>query len=343
MSERWGHILCALVIAAVALWVPVSTASDEVRSCDAGLSLAGMAHSLERIDRAVLDTDRRLAVAEAEALHAALPCLDRPVDRPLLARFAARQALLAFWEQDEIWVIRWGTLAQTTAPVEWDDAYKSLARMIDNAPTPPTGGDPEGTLAAPKHGVVLLDGLPLTRPLALAESPHLVQVLDRKGRVVDAFWQDGAAFPHRVLGPRGDPEPLPREWAQATTGPDALVPSPEPSAEVDAPAVVVQPPPPAAKPSRRANPAAVGLLAGGGALALGGTAAALATWRIAIDERQPIGHDTASTLRTANVAGWSAGGVGLSLGLVGAVVQIRASHGLGVGLGPGGIVVGSRF
>jgi hypothetical protein len=99
----------------------------------------------------------------------------------------------------------------------------------------------------PKKATLFMSGRFVTRPTVPVETPLLVQVADRKGRVLFSWWQDGAAFPEERLLAGGPPLSQPSWWETASHGRSMERPTqaPEPVAKALEP--VAKAPEPVAK------------------------------------------------------------------------------------------------
>ena len=135
-----------------------------------------------------------------------LRCLPTPVDPKALARFARTMSVLGFYGQDEFAAIRYGLMQRAAYPdLPYDDSlpeghpYRDLMEMTDD----PISGSASEALVVPRNGRFLMNGHEVEGASAWAEVPQFVQVVDKEGVVLDAYWQDGAAFPPRWIGAGG--------------------------------------------------------------------------------------------------------------------------------------------
>ncbi len=159
-----------------------------------------------------------------------VPCLDRIVLPSYLGRYARQQALVAFYEQDEITAVRWGMLQRYAAPnMAWPADFSEdhpLREILDFADEPALSGPENAGLSFPKKGAVFMNGRLLTEPKARAEVPNLIQVADKSGLILSQFWQDGAAFSDETLGEVGSVPELPK-WFVAEDDAVASVSKPD--------------------------------------------------------------------------------------------------------------------
>jgi hypothetical protein len=151
-------------------------------------------------------------------------------------------AVVAFYAADEDERISWSWLARdTVGGAPWPDDLSVPDRFFELAlPERPMVELDDRQLVVAKKGGVLLDGRPLARPVARSGVVHLVQVIDKKGAVVDGSLQLGADFAEVLL-----------EDGSEAVAIDHL-PSPPPPLPLPDPDAVVDAPPP--EPSPEANP-----------------------------------------------------------------------------------------
>jgi hypothetical protein len=184
-------------------WVFLTLAAFGQEEVCEPLSAGQLGNLLEQADQqfAELTTHRARQVLDVTTKR--LPCLTSPIEPSAFARYAKQLAFLGFLDQDEIEVTRWLSAANyadaTAAFPEGLVEGHPLVAHAEGTDVPELGGPTDQFLWPPPHGVVLLDGRAITLPLAPIETPGLVQVFDVKGRLVEGFWVDGAAFPERWL------------------------------------------------------------------------------------------------------------------------------------------------
>lgn len=146
---------------------------------------------------------RGAVVGRLDEVGEELTCLDHAADRVQLARFAQLRAIAAFFSQDEPEYTRWVRAARLAAPaLDWpQDTPVPLVQLEDEQELERV---PDAYFSLEGRGrAVVSNGRPLLAPEAIADTPHLLQVLDRTGRVVRAEWIDGALFPEDLLGGDG--------------------------------------------------------------------------------------------------------------------------------------------
>jgi hypothetical protein len=185
------------------------------------------------------------------ATHKELLCLDVVANPAYVARFGRQLALAFFFDQDDDAVRRWGLMSRyADAELAWPSSVPMPLRDAIEQLEDPISGHPEGMgLLVPKKGGLFWNGRPLADAQAPAEVPGLVQVGDAKGIIVDAYWQDGAAFPARVLVAGGGPVEAPKWWTPAVATVASAPVTPQPAPVVDQPPpppAPVEPPPPVA-------------------------------------------------------------------------------------------------
>jgi hypothetical protein len=189
------------------------------QDCNA-LDRAVFARGLDQVDDAFEAGEPRRAAALLDIVHQRAPCLVEPASAGAMARYAVLRAVAASMEQDQAWMERWVRAAL------WADPHHSWPEYV--GPTHPVRTlevetaslrvvGPTGVgLAPPEGGAVLLSGVLVERPRVPPEVPVLRQVFDHEVELVEAGWQDGAAFPDTLLR-EGAPEvPEPEWWAGGT-------------------------------------------------------------------------------------------------------------------------------
>ena len=75
-------------------------------------------------------------------------------------------------------------------------------KSLEEGPPSIVGPDDQGWLF-PKKGAVFVNGHLSMVPEAPTEVPIFVQFADKKGEIVKAYWQDGAAFKSEDIGEVG--------------------------------------------------------------------------------------------------------------------------------------------
>jgi len=162
------------------------------------------------------NADAALAEFELEKYRALLadiqdllPCTFDRIHPNFITRYARQMAMSYFLDQDEMTMAQWGTLASANAEMAWPPSLEDETHPFRDALAfieEPWLNGPEGAgLNPPKGGAIYLDGVMLNKAMANAETPHFVQLLDKRGLVLESFWQDGSGFAHRLL--KADPTP----------------------------------------------------------------------------------------------------------------------------------------
>lgn len=186
---------CAGVFA-VMLALPAQ-AQDE--GCTSDYPLNDFIHTLNSVDTKIAAFDVEGARVELGVAQLRLTCTSEPVHPNLLARFAREQAYTAFLDQDEDMMLRWQSLAlggEAPWVVDEEHPFRSTLNDTEKAPL----GGPEGAfLNVPKGGGILLNGRLIDKPLAPIDGPNFVQVFDKSGQRLDAYWQEGGVFPMNYL------------------------------------------------------------------------------------------------------------------------------------------------
>ena len=155
------------------------------------------------------DEARRLL----SATHRNLICLDERADPLGIARLGRQLALTFFFDQDEDAMRRWSMMSRKLAPeLPWyadmgeDHPFRSQFNEFEIADM----AGPDATLIPPKNGGVFWNGSFVDQPQAPMEMPALVQLADKGGLWIETWWQDGSAWPERVLGEPGDAPKTPK-------------------------------------------------------------------------------------------------------------------------------------
>ncbi len=165
--------------------------------CDAAYTHDDWSHDMADVDASMAALKLHDAAVTLAQTRDQLPCLDTVAQRAHLDRFALQMSTLYFYQSEEDSAVRWANL-MSTRPAE--APVPAWAEMLDFHDAPVIGGPVEASVVAPRGGAVHMDGERLTAPRAAAEVPHLVQLTDRRGEVLDAWWQDGARFRPDLLG-----------------------------------------------------------------------------------------------------------------------------------------------
>ncbi len=205
-------------------------AQDE--ACPGKLAVAEVSEVLQAVQGALGSLDGDRASSLLEEVHGLARCLGEVVPPEVLGTYAANRSVVSFYEQDFEEARRWALLAVATTGMATAGSVVGPERWwVDYGGVTPEVGAVDGGPAPPAGGLLVVDGRALTAPAAAVATPHLLQVLDRKGRVVTTRWIDGTAFPADVLtgGALGDP---PRWWTEppgmsvVTVSPTAPPPTP---------------------------------------------------------------------------------------------------------------------
>jgi len=212
------HRLPLLVVGLLGLCAP-AVAQEE--ACPADANVAQLREQIDTATRALTEANlasARPALSRAQFLFV---CVPEPADSADLAQFARQMAFLYFYKQDEFSATSWGLLSRyADRKLPWPadilptHPFRELLEQVEDTPM---GGPAALGLLPPKGGGIFLDGRLITEPRANAEVPHLVQVFDKKGALVKAYWQEGAVFSGDLLSSETTP-PKPPKWYDAATG-----------------------------------------------------------------------------------------------------------------------------
>ena len=293
------------VVAALAL-AAASPAHAQEKLCAGTYTHPELLASMDQADAYMRDLKLKEARVTLYAARELVPCLDTIVKTSYLGRFTRQIALLEFLSQDEDAAARWAALSQAFTPtLPWpadipaDHPFRELAQ--GGEPLQQTGPTDKGFIV-PKGGGAFVNGVLVTVPLAWADAQNVFQVADGEGRLVSAYWIDGAGFLDSSLGPVTKPLKPPKWWVpeapEAVTsmvlplvfgepvpvegdGEDgepavATVDPPPPVTDPVLPPEPVAPAPPLPERTTRSGPSIALLGAGGGAAILAGTLYAVA-------------------------------------------------------------------
>ena len=224
------------------LWLTLAWAQEE--PCGGVLPVEELHVALDATEEALaelqVDRDDRILDDVIDVLR----CIGTPLEPSDLGRLARHVSLVAFYDADQAELRSWTWLERDTVGGSWPsdvlpvpDTFHALRAELSEPPMVTA----EGGWLAPKKGAVWLDGRPSEGPTARSEVPHLLQMLDKKGRVTWSGWMVGSDAPEQWFDPQGGPVEVPR-WASAPPPPapwdDAVVVVDEPVEvpDVDEPA-----------------------------------------------------------------------------------------------------------
>ena len=213
--------------------------------CTSATDPGALASTLEQSESALGSGELDAARDHLRAVHRDLLCLDETVDPALLGRLGHQLAVAFFFDQDEIAMHRWLRSARSSAGADWPDFIPEDHPMRAGAEDVELHyAGPQLGYLAPKKGGVFLQGAFSATPTAPVETPVFVQVADRKGRVVQAWWQDGAAFPEDTLAEDSGPLRPPKWWtppsdaSAPSVSKEVVEPMPTPAVAAEQPPVV---------------------------------------------------------------------------------------------------------
>jgi hypothetical protein len=196
-----------------------SRALAQESNCATIYTSAELDTAIDEAQRLLDNADITRAGSVLRKTRDVIPCLETLAERERLGRFGRLMALVSFYEQDEVQATRWGRMFVLTAPdMGWGDLPEGhpLVQLIEDAGLPVIGGPTDQDLVVPKKGAVFMNGSIVFEPEAHAEVPYLVQVFNKNGWPVDSFWQDGSAFPDRLLSSEVEAPKAPSFYDEAT-------------------------------------------------------------------------------------------------------------------------------
>ncbi|HHO49544.1 MAG TPA: hypothetical protein ENK18_01435 [Deltaproteobacteria bacterium] len=211
----------------------LSSARAQVQACPGPFTLEEWSEAMDEVDVELIALNGTRAAHLLEDILGELRCLDEIVSPEVLGRLARQVALVTFYDQDPEELVPWALLARRTlGAAPWPDALPAPAyfhELMASEPQPQPEGPGDRGLAPPRGGGMLIDGFLALQPQAAARARHLVQVADRRGRVLETWWQRGGRFPETWLGEPGVSLDVPR-WYEAPPEPlEPPIPVPAPS------------------------------------------------------------------------------------------------------------------
>ncbi len=177
---------------------------------------------MNTVDVSMGSLDLAAASATLDTVRGRVRCLNAVVSPGHMARFSRQISLLFYFLQDTENANAWAMTSKTSAPdLPWPDALDAshpFHAQVDAVPMPEQTG-PEGHYyIVPKKGAVFANGRIQSTPVSFAETPALFQVTDKRGNLVNAWWQDGVAFPSSVVTTDGSVLSATKWWE----GPDPM-------------------------------------------------------------------------------------------------------------------------
>lgn len=218
----------------MSLLILIGPALAQEEVCAGTLPTAEWREAMDAVDEALAALDGARADRVLDDIVHELRCLGELAEPADLGRLARQVSLVAFWQQDNEEMQTWGLLARKTlGGTPWPEAlpvpdrYFELMDAVDlPTPTLQTGRGVD----APGGGALLLDGWQVGEPASEAMTQHLLQVADKKGRVLSTEWMDGTRWPEVRLS--DDPSPLEAPtWYVAPPAPPPWSPERPPVSE----------------------------------------------------------------------------------------------------------------
>jgi len=223
----------------VIVWL-LAIAWGQEESCSGVLPVEELHVALDATEEALGDLQVDRADRILDDIVGVMRCIGSPLAPDDLGRLAQQVALVAFYDADQAELRSWTWLERDTVGGAWPDDLFSVPATFHPmraALSEPPLVVADGGWLPPKRGAVLVDGRPSASPEARSEVPHLLQMLDKKGRVVWSGWMVGADAPERWLDEAGGPVDVPR-WVDVPPEPapwDDGVAAVDPPVDPDAP------------------------------------------------------------------------------------------------------------
>jgi len=231
------------VAGAAVMWLalaPPAWAQEE--ACGGVLREEELHDALDAAEAALVELNVDRADRILDDVVGVLRCVAAPLSPDDLGRLARPLAVVAFYDADPEELRSWTWLERDTVGGAWPEAalpvppaFHALRAELSEPPLVRA----EGGWLPPKKGAVLVDGRPSVWPEARSEVPHLLQMVDKKGRVVWSGWMLGADAPERWIDPSGGAVEVPRwvvsppppaPWGDGVASADP-VPDPNPPEE----------------------------------------------------------------------------------------------------------------
>jgi hypothetical protein len=201
------------------IWLVLTQAWALDASCEESYDVNNIVEGMNAVED-LLVLERYQEVTETlGSMKGAMPCSVDRLHPAHIARFARLMAIDAFHEQDDFSMVRWGRLS-SVARSPWPDGYgpdHAVREALSYVELPEDVRPPGQVVRPPSGGGMLVDGRLLQTPEVPGEMPHFVQIVDRTGWVVSAYWQDGGLFPPDWIGGGSKVASLPR-WYREPTG-----------------------------------------------------------------------------------------------------------------------------
>ena len=200
----------AAVIALVLCAAPVANA----QTCEP-YSHADWLADMNAVDTSMGSLDLIAASARLDTVRGRVRCLNGIAEPGHLARFSRQISLLFYFSQDTENANAWAMTSKTSADLPWPDSLgpsHPFHMQVEAVATPEQTGPSGQYFVVPKKGAVFANGRFVSTPMSYAETPTLFQVTDKHGNLVNAWWQDGAAFPASVLTTQGSALNAPNWW-----------------------------------------------------------------------------------------------------------------------------------
>ncbi|MFT6145836.1 MAG: hypothetical protein ACJAZO_003007 [Myxococcota bacterium] len=171
---------------------------------------------MNTIDVAMGSLDLASASATLDTVRSRVRCLNAVVSPDHMARFSRQISLLFYFTQDTENANAWAMTSKTSEselpwPADLGESHPFRVQ-VEAVPMPEQTGPPGRYFVVPKKGAVFVNGRFQSLPVSYAETPALFQVTDKRGNLVNAWWQDGAAFPASVLTADGSALSAPKWW-----------------------------------------------------------------------------------------------------------------------------------
>lgn len=235
------------------------------QSCDSIYTNKELEVAVGDVDRLFEDADLDRALNVLRRTENLIPCMKELADKQLLGRFARAYALISFLQQDSVQATRWGHyfkgLYKEGEDIDWGEhpAATPLQNILEMEPLDePEDIAKDAGWAHPKGGAVFVDASFMAQPQVQPGIPHLIQVFQKSGYLVEAYWQDSDVYKTDFVDSSG-PTEVPKFYDPAT---HAITPKGKP------------PPIPGTTKAKKAP--IVPLIAGGGLLVASGVMYALA-------------------------------------------------------------------
>jgi len=180
------------------MWILLAAVAH-ANPCDKPVDVEAWRWQLARASEQLSGSNVPGGQATLNSVKNRAPCLPGRIEPADVTRLARLLAVSAFYDQELDQVDDWAKLAAAAAPMTgwpaWLDEGHPVRKYLERPPPDWSEWPGASTVEAPRRGGVFLNGVWLDEAMFPTATPCLVQVLDKHGETIDAWWQHGAAAP----------------------------------------------------------------------------------------------------------------------------------------------------